>query len=217
MNEDDEHSERGVDLGRTLALSDGVFAIAMTLLAFQIKPPSDVSGDGAGLARALGHMADSYYVYALSFAVIGLLWLAHHRTFARIDHADDLLMGLNLVFLMTVAALPFPSAILGDYGNQRSAVILYAAAMAVAGALLTFLNLVVPRHGLMAPTTTVQLMRRGIWLSGSMAAIFALSIPVAVVAPTVAPYMWLGAFVVRVGVRRYLNRRDQLPPPPVEP
>lgn len=218
--EDDEQSDGGVGLGRTLALSDGVFAIAMTLLAFQIKLPAHLDGNGDGLARALGSIADEYYVYLLSFSVIGLLWLAHHRTFGKIHHADELLMGLNLLFLMTVAALPFPSAVLGQYGNQRAAVIVYASAMAIASGLLTALHVVVLRRGLMAPSVTAEVLRRGTWRSVSMAVVFALSIPVAIVAPKVAPFVWLGTFVLRVVFPispRRRRRHETTPPAGVEP
>src|ERR1700683_4246692 len=121
MDEDDERGGASSrSLGRTLALSDGIFAIAMTLLAFQIQP-KDLNAKLVAtnhLAEALGKIGDQYFVFFLSFAVIGLLWLAHHRLFNRIGRADETLMTVNLLFLMTIAALPFPSALLGQYGSQ---------------------------------------------------------------------------------------------------
>lgn len=197
MDEDDERGGGGVGLGRTLALSDGIFAIAMTLLAFQIQLPTLGAGNGHSLSTALGRQGDSYFVYVLSFAVIGRLWLAHHRLFTHVERADEALMAVNLVFLMAVAALPFPSAVLGRYGGQAIAVVLYASLMAAAGYLLTALTLVARRRRLLTPAATAEGIRRGLWRSGSMAAIFTLSIPIGVVAPAVAPFTWLLIVPVR--------------------
>ena len=210
MDEDDERGGGGVGLGRTLALSDGIFAIAMTLLAFQIQLPSLVARDGHNLGGALGRQGDSYFVYVLSFAVIGGLWLAHHRLFSHVQRADEALMSVNLVFLMTVAALPFPSAVLGRYGNQPIAVVLYASWMALAGYLLTALTLVARSRQLLTPETTPEGIRRGLWRGGSMAVIFTLSIPVAVVAPAVAPFTWL----LIVPLRVFTARRGKRSSPP---
>ncbi|MDQ6614427.1 MAG: TMEM175 family protein [Actinomycetota bacterium] len=207
--EDDERGDGGVGLGRMLALSDGIFAIAMTLLAFQIQPPDLHGNDVHRLARALGHLGDRYYVYVLSFSVIGGFWLAHHRLFRHVERADEALMLINLVFLMIVAALPFPSAVLGRYGGQRAAVVLYASTMTFAGILMLALTVVAERRRLLAPTTTAAGIRRGIWRAGTMAGVFALSIPIAIAAPSVAPYSWIAILPLRTfpGVRRGLVKK----------
>ena len=124
MQEDDEGGGGGIALSRTLALSDGIFAIAMTLLAFQIQPPDLHGSEIHHLASALGALGSRYFIYLLSFGVIGTLWLGHHRTFSHVRRADEALMSLNVLFLMVVAALPFPSAVMGRYGSQSAAVVL---------------------------------------------------------------------------------------------
>ena len=136
MQGDDEVGGGGIALGRTLALSDGIFAIAMTLLAFQIQPPDLQGNEVHHLASALGALGNRYFVYVLTFAVIGTMWLAHHRIFRHVRRADEALMSLNILFLMAIAVLPFPSAVMGRYGDQRAAVVLYASSMIVAGSLL---------------------------------------------------------------------------------
>ena len=145
MDEDDERSAGAIGLGRTLALSDGIFAIAMTLLAFQIQVPNLTGNEVHHLSRALGDLGDRYYVFALTFSVIGLFWLAHHRLFNQVERADEPLMLLNLLLLMTIAFLPFSSSVLGRYGGERVAVIFYASSLAVTGTLLTAL-IAVARH-----------------------------------------------------------------------
>lgn len=106
-------------------------------------------------------MSDRYYVYLLSFSVIGLPWLVHHRLFRHVSRADE-----PLVFLMVVAALLFPSAVPGRYGNERVTVALYAAAMAVAGALMTGLTVLVQHRNLLSATSTIEGIRRGMWRVG---------------------------------------------------
>jgi uncharacterized membrane protein len=189
MAEDDERGA-SVSLGRTLALSDGIFAIAMTLLAFQIMVPNLSGNQVQQLAHKLAQQGDSYLVFGLSFLVIGLLWLAHHRLFVRVQRADEAVMSLNLLFLMTVAALPFPSGVLGRYGSQPVAVVLYASFMASAGYLLTAISLVARHRGLLTPDTTPEGIRQGLRRSVSMAGVFTLSIPFAFVIPSVTPYIW---------------------------
>jgi uncharacterized membrane protein len=207
MVEDDEDGARGADLGRTLALSDGIFAIAMTLLAFQIQPPT---GPGRALAHELGKRAGQYYVFALSFSVIGLFWLAHHRLFRQVRRTDEMLMSLNLLFLMLVAALPFPSAVLARYGGQRVAVILYASAMATAGFLMMVLTVVAQRRRLLAPAATATAIRRSLWRAGSAAGVFVVSIPVAIASPSVATYTWVAVVPLRLLPRIRRTRSPQL-------
>ncbi|MEA2504622.1 MAG: potassium channel family protein [Actinomycetota bacterium] len=206
MQEDDEGGGEGLALGRTLALSDGIFAIAMTLLAFQIQPPDLHGSEIHHLASVLGALGNRYFVYVLSFAVIGTLWLAHHRIFRNVRRADEALMSLNVLFLMAVAALPFPSAVMGLYGSQRTAVVLYASSMAVAGSLLGALLLVARRRRLLTPEATQEGIVASLWNSAATVVVFTLSIPVALVAPTVAPYTWLVVIPLRL-VRGKVSRR----------
>ena len=209
MQEGDELSGGGVALGRTLALSDGIFAIAMTLLAFQIQPPDLQGNEVHHLTSALGALGNRYFVYVLSFGVIGLLWLAHHRIFRHIRRADEVLMSLNVVFLMAIAVLPFPSAVMGLYGSEPAAVVLYAASMAVAGSLLGALLLLARHRRLLTPETSHEGVVAALWNSGATVAVFTLSIPVALVAPGVAPFVWLLVLPLRLISGRVSRRAAQ--------
>jgi uncharacterized membrane protein len=200
--EDDESAADARSMGRTMALSDGIFAIAMTLLAFQIQPPDLHGPQVHHLARALADLSTQYWVYLLSFAVIALFWLAHHRLFRLVTHIDEPFIRANLVFLMAIAALPFPSAVMGRYGSQRAAVILYAAALTVTATLETILWILADRRHLLDPTVARPDVREGIARGSSTAIVFAASIPVALVAPQVAPFMWIGIPPLRMILRR---------------
>jgi hypothetical protein len=85
------------------------------------------------VGHALSDAIPSIYVYALSFFVIGQFWLAHHRLFRFIRAADRRLAVINLVFLGTMAFLPYPTSVLGEYGNGTTATVFYAVCIALAG------------------------------------------------------------------------------------
>src|SRR5215467_14868184 len=121
-HEDDEASDQGV--GRVLALSDGVFAIAATLLIIEVAVP--VNAGDARLSRALLGLWPRYLAYLLSFLVIARFWVVHRQTFHLIARFDSALIWLNLLLLMLVAFLPFPTAVLGQHVGSPAAAALYA-------------------------------------------------------------------------------------------
>ena len=99
------------DTGRTEAFSDGVFAIAITLLVLDINVPESDFDD---LWQGIAHQWPSYLGYVTSFATIGGLWLAHHGIFRRIQYADARVTRLNLLLLMVVSFLPFPTRLMAE-------------------------------------------------------------------------------------------------------
>ncbi len=133
-HEDDEAApEEGI--GRILALSDGVFAIAITLLIIAIAIPATTSD--AGLSGALLRLWPRYLAYVLSFLVIARFWVTHHLAFQLIARYDATLVWLNLLLLMLVAFLPFPTAVLGEHIGSPAAAVLYATSVGLAGAAST--------------------------------------------------------------------------------
>ena len=123
--EDDEAAEEGI--GRILALSDGVFAIAITLLILEIAVPATTSD--AGLSKALLGLWPRYLAYVLSFVVIARFWMAHRLTFRLIARDDAVLVWLNMLLLLFVAFLPFPTAVVGAHAGSPAAAVLYAASV----------------------------------------------------------------------------------------
>ncbi|MGW5459089.1 TMEM175 family protein [Streptomyces sp. NPDC003996] len=105
--------------GRVEAFSDGVFAIAITLLILEIKVPK--AGERGGLWHALGAQWPSYAAYVVSFLVIGIMWVNHHQLFSYVARVDRTLMFLNLLLLMVVAAVPWPTAMLAEYLREDAA------------------------------------------------------------------------------------------------
>ena len=134
---------RDNDTGRIEAFSDGVFAIAITLLVIEIGVPH-VEGEGTTLSRVLVEQWPSYLAYAISFLQIGVIWANHHNRFRFIARSDHLLLFLNILFLMCVAFIPFPTALLADYllssGAERTtAGAVYAGTLAVTAVFFTLL------------------------------------------------------------------------------
>jgi uncharacterized membrane protein len=133
------HSRLAYD--RLLFFSDAVFAIAITFLALELRLPAHpAAGHPAGSAAvwaALGSIWTRYLSFAVSFVVIGMYWLGHHRMFRLINRFNDRLVWLNLLFLLFVVVIPFPTTVLGDYENTQAAVVLYAGNLALTGIMQT--------------------------------------------------------------------------------
>ena len=111
-----EKNNGGLNIGRLEAFSDGVFAIAITLLILEVKIPDheDLAHYGS-LASYLLHLWPSYFAYAFSFFVIGVYWVNHHYLSQFFTHTDHYFSLLTIFFLMSMAFLPYPTALLGDF------------------------------------------------------------------------------------------------------
>ena len=124
----DQSTRRQNETNRVEAFSDGVFSIAITLLVLELAIPAT---QGAFLNELLGEWV-SYIAYLAAFASIGVLWMGHHTVFTRIAGVDSGLLWRNLVLLLTVSVLPFPTAVIasayrvGTSADQAAAVVAYA-------------------------------------------------------------------------------------------
>lgn len=121
---------------RINAFSDGVFAIAITLLVLTIHVPQPAELHGKSLLAVLGSQWANYLSYALSFTLVGQVWANHHTMFSYIKRSNHLLLVLNTLLLMDVAVLPFPTALLALYAGtseQQTAVLIYSATLVVGG------------------------------------------------------------------------------------
>jgi uncharacterized membrane protein len=137
-----EGGGRDRDTGRIEAFSDGVFAIAITLLIIEIGVAHVVGTES--LSEKLVKLWPSYLGYAISFLVIGPVWANHHNRFRLISRSDHILLFLNIVFLMCVAFIPFPTAVLADYlsgtdEHRTTAVAVYSGTLAVTAIFFTIL------------------------------------------------------------------------------
>jgi uncharacterized membrane protein len=118
---------------RTETFSDGVLAIAITLLVLDLRVPTRHALEGS-LARALAEQWPAYAAYVTSFLIIGIIWVNHHAVFELIGRLDRVALFLNLVLLMTVVAIPFTTALMSEYltaggRDARTAALVYSAVM----------------------------------------------------------------------------------------
>lgn len=110
-----------------ILFSDAVFAIAITLMALEIKVPvieHDVTDNG--LLNALGHLIFKFLGFLISFFIIGLYWTVHHRMFSYVENYNNRLLWLNLFFLLSIILMPFSSGIYGEYSHKIELVVPYA-------------------------------------------------------------------------------------------
>jgi uncharacterized membrane protein len=119
--------------GRLEAFSDGVFAIAATLLVLEFAV-----GSGRDLGHTLVHLWPAYLAYVTSFVTIGIIWMNHHHTVSLLGRVDRSMLFINNLLLLTIAFLPFPTKLVADYlrkDGEQAAVLAYAATFLVMAAM----------------------------------------------------------------------------------
>jgi uncharacterized membrane protein len=159
-----------VSANRLEAFSDGVLAVAITLLVLDIKVPNPLTT--SDLAHSLGKMWPTYVAYATSFITIGIIWINHHAMIGRLREADHVILSLNLLLLLTIGVLPFATSLLAEWlresHGQHLAAAIYGGAfllMSVAFATLNRHILFTKSHYLRAPLPLDrrrQILRRGV-------------------------------------------------------
>ena len=189
-----------LEYDRVLFFSDAVFAIAITLLVVDIRVPDIVTDTAQELSADKGRIVS----FAISFLVIGLFWMGHHRLFRYVTALDRGLIFLNLLFLGTIAFLPYPTALLFAGGTrQTTGPVFYAACVAVAGLMeLAVWLYATHAKGLVPASVSPALRRYELGQLLPTPVVFLLSIPVAFIAPGVAPFTW----ILLVPIARILPR-----------
>ena len=186
--------------GRTEAFSDGVFAIAITLLILEVNVPETAFDN---LWQGIADQWPSYLAYATSFITIGGIWLAHHGIFRRLQYANQRLMVINLLLLMVVSFLPFPTKLMAEAIHQsdaeRAAVIFYGATLLVISSLLSALwgSVTLDRH-LLRPEVDENEIKAITLAATPTIGFYAVVIVLAFIAPVVAVYGFLVIAIVSV-------------------
>ena len=188
------------DLGRIIAFTDGVMAVAITLLVLNVEVPHLRADQSLGDAL-VDDILPSLGAYALAFALVGRFWVIHHNLFEKLRSFDRTLMTLNLIFLALIALMPF-SAQLYDVYTSRPA------AAAVLGATLGLVALV---NGAM----TAHVLRRGfvredrreetepsLTVGFGLTTVFLISVPAAFLSVHIAEALWISTVVLRYPLRR---------------
>jgi len=200
-----QQTESNTALERLIFLSDGVFAIAITLLVLEINVPEIPSAlQNAQLSGTLFGLWLPIATYALSFIIVSIYWMTHQRYFSYIKRSDTVLIWLNIFFLMTVAFLPVPTRVLSLYGDHQPAVIFYVGSLTIGGLLILLLWwYVTNNHRLVDKQLDTSLIRHYMQRSLIAPIIFLLSIGLSFISPYLAELSWL-----LIGVAIMLHERQ---------
>ena len=205
----EEHwTESGTDIERTVFFSDAVFAIAITLLALELRVPQIPESTAASeLPDALLELWPNVFSFLISFWVIGYYWLAHHRIFHQVRAYDRRLLLINLLFLMWIVLMPFSSSLIGEYENLQLPVIVYSVHNILAGVTLSWLWRYASKDGRFVRTDTdARAIRYNNLRALLLPSVFVLSIGVSFINAEIARGSWLLAFLAGPLLQRYMRR-----------
>ena len=160
-----QESPAGLSTNRLEAFSDGVFAIAITLLILGIAvPDGGFSLTSDAFTKSLLLLWPKVASFIISFAIVGIFWYVHHFMFHYIERSDRILVWLNTLCLMTVSFFPFPAEFIGRYPRQQVAIILYEGTFLLMGLSLLAVWICASRHPrIIHPKVDPNFIRWGRW------------------------------------------------------
>ncbi|MCD9623517.1 TMEM175 family protein [Rhabdothermincola salaria] len=192
-----------LEFARLLNLSDGVFGFALTLLVTGITVPTLASGQS--LSDGLGDQVPAIIAFTITVVLIGRFWMAHHSQWSTYGSIVPPVMFANVVYLGSVAFLPFPMAVLGRYDGQTAAVVLQAVALAVVSTMEVVVDVVADANDCLRIERN-RAQRRRLVVAGLVpTAVFLASIPVAFVSGTLAMWTWLLIIPVELALDKVLD------------
>jgi uncharacterized membrane protein len=205
VSEDSEDHRDKLALERLMFFSDAVFAIAITLLVLEIRLPAGaVILTDFELLKQLTGLWQPFLAYVISFMVIGTFWISHHRKFRLIVRYDRRLVLLNLLLLMVIAFIPFPSSVLSGFGG-RTGTMFYALTLTFASLAMTALWWYAAWHNrLIVSTLSHRQWRREFLTPFITSGLFVISIGIAWVNPGFAMTTWILILVIS-----YFTARSQ--------
>jgi TMEM175 potassium channel family protein len=193
----------GRDLGRIAAFTDGVMAVAITLLVLNVEVPRLRPGEDLG--DALLDLLPSLGAYALAFALVGRFWVIHHNLFEKLRGFDRTLMALNLLFLALIVLVPFSAELYDRYTSRPLAAAVLAGTLGLAALVNGAMTAHVLRRGFVhehrreetEPSLTVGL---------GLTTVFLISVPAAFLSVHIAEALWISTVVLRYPLRRLGGR-----------
>jgi uncharacterized membrane protein len=190
------------EFGRFTAFTDGVVAIAMTLLVLNLELPEPGPGvdpKTVDLFSVIADMNEQFTAFVLSFVIVGFYWVQQHRFVAQLKAVDFPMLAWTLAFLLVIVLVPFESEIIGEYSGNEQAVVLYASWFVVFGIIDVAGYLLALKRGLLTELHTPARIRFSILVRLNAPAIFLLSMPLAyLVSPDVAMLSWFLVWPVAV-------------------
>jgi TMEM175 potassium channel family protein len=186
------------------ALTDGIFAIAMTLLVLELKVPDlPKSSSAQEVLQKIGEEGPAFFSFLMSFLYCGLLWIMHHLAMHFIRHLQIALVWLNVLFLMSISTMPFSCGMLGHFLRNRAAQEIYFGNMCVAAALLALQWLVAKQKKLINEDDPVAAR-----LMGQRLIFFPTGLAIGMVVAYFKPLAGSYAFAITLVLLRFWQRRS---------
>jgi uncharacterized membrane protein len=213
-NSDERGPESGLE--RIVFFSDAVMAIAITLLVIDLKVPEIPAALAAAqLPAQLEELVPRLGSFFISFIVIGVYWNAHHRYFNYIRRYDNLLILLNMFFLLFIVLMPFVASLFGLYSALPIGVIVYSSAVSLIGLSLAAIWFYATyQHRLVDEHLDMDVIRFRRWVALFGPLTFLISIPFALINPFATITVWWLAPLVLFGLQRMARRRPARQTPP---
>ncbi len=143
----DANTGHGLSVHRSEALTDGIYAVAMTLLVIELKLPDHALIHGQNdLAQALAHLLPKVLAWIISFFVLAFFWFGHHRAFAHVKRADGKLVALNIGQLAFASLMPFSCALIGEHGRETLSQTIYSINMSGLAVMALLTSRYIHRH-----------------------------------------------------------------------
>jgi len=205
---DEEWSSAGSRVERLTLFSDAIFAFAMTLLAVNIRVPEIAQSlVSSQLYSEIANLTPKFIGFGLSFFISGSYWIFYHRIFGNIKRYDRTLIWLNLLFLLFIVLIPFPSDLLGRYITQEISIIIYAALMAATGLALGLIWLYASHHRRLIDDGLSDFAVRRLTIRTYVAPIlFLVSMPASLLLSTFTPILWVLVYPINVLIDRFYKK-----------
>jgi uncharacterized membrane protein len=189
-----KESRLNFQLERFSFFSDGVFAIAITLLIIEIKVPVLETPTNEALLHSLSEMSLRFLGFLISFAIVGHYWSVHHRIFGYIQKYNTTLLWINLAFLCSVVLLPFSSGLLGEYSSDLHLYVpyvVYVANICLTGLMNCWLWIYIskPKRQFLTHTISPARIRLGLYRSLVIPVVFLISLIVSFISPVVSRFI----------------------------
>ena len=198
--------ERGRDLSRAIAFTDGVFAIAITLLVLQLDVPKGIDSASDVWQRVFVDQGVDFVAFLISFAVTGRFWILNHRLMRMVGEFDHRMLGLLILYLLFIVLIPFSSELLGEYGDFTLSGVPYVANLTMVSFTSTLVMIHVRRAKLEIPEYREELdvSIEGGWF---VTVLFLVTIPVVALVGPWALLLWIPLVRLNPRERRTRARR----------
>jgi uncharacterized membrane protein len=201
-------TDETISTARLISFSDGVFAIAVTLLVFNLKVPQLPAGEvHQSLPRMVWAMLPNFTTYIISFLLIAVYWTFHHRLLNLVTKIDNSFLWMNIWYLLMVSFIPFPAALYGSYPHELFSFIFYIIAMIlVNGIFILMLGYASYKSRLVSKDLPVPIVKYLFFRQFTTVFVFLLDIPIAFYQLKWAVYFLFILFPIHWGTRKYFKK-----------